>query len=92
MHCITNLDLFNERWPTELPGVPNMGDEIESATTWGGGFKLRLEVVGVRWRHSKGNEWYLEIELHDRNIYRRSIQAFYEWYAPLVGCSVSSFI
>ena len=31
VHCHTNLDLANEQWPRNLPAVPRVGDEIESA-------------------------------------------------------------
>ncbi len=94
--CRTNLDLAHERWPTELPAVPRVGDRIQSATKWEDSFRLQLQVVSVTWKcrfQLKGRErvgnWYPEIELHLQNM---SILAFYEWYAPRVGRSVSAFI
>lgn len=101
VHCRTNLDLCNERWPTELPAVPHVGDRIRSETKWGN-FQLELKVVGVTWKKVTGipgyrfdesdSEWIPEIELHDGWPVPRSISDFFEWYAPIVGRSVSSFI
>jgi hypothetical protein len=106
--CTTNLDLRGEQWPDELPSVPRVGDRIQSATRWkrsSGYFQLELQVVSVTWK--KGLEWVPVIELHMTDFQRRlecrrksdgcdcctgSITAFYEWYAPLVGKSVGSFI
>lgn len=100
--CRTNLDLHNEEWPHELPAVPNVGDLIQSATVWGN-FQLTLRVQSVTWKRG-GHYWYPEIELHFSNyfLYRKvdqegnfvsmSVREFYEWYAPLVGRKVSSFI
>ncbi len=101
--CRTNLDVFNEKWPTELPALPNIGDSIESKTKHGS-FMLQLEVIKITWRHdfTGDGSYYPQIELHMTNWQRSlrsrsgasdgSIIAFYEWYAPLVGRSVSSFI
>ena len=86
----TNLDL-REVWPTSLPQVPNVGDYIESELVWRNGFKLRLQVVSVTWVKSFG-EWKPEIELHIPKHRNMSITSFYEWYAPLIGKSVSAFI
>jgi hypothetical protein len=70
--CRTNLDLRGERWPDELPCLPNVGDQIESATRWGS-FRLSLKVVAIRWKYRAydcdslsdyENRWYPEIELH----------------------------
>lgn len=100
--CHTNLDLSNERWPDKLPTMPAVGDEIESATRWKDGFRLTLQVVKVRWSYnSRCGEWYPQVELHMTNFQKMlpcssgaagSIRAFYEWYAPKVGKTVSSFI
>lgn len=88
VHCRTNLDLSGELWPIELPALPNIGDLIQSITKWGV-FQLRLKVVRITWKSRYDYEdWYPEIELHTDE----SIREFYEWYAPLVGRSVSSFI
>lgn len=88
IYCHTNLDLFNEEWPTELPELPREGDEIESMTKHGF-FRLSLRVNAVRWRYTHTG-YFPHIELHDRMS--RSIGAFYKWYAPLVGKSVLAFI
>jgi hypothetical protein len=87
--CHTNLDLFNESWPTDLPTIPQVGHKIESKTYRGNKFRLSLKVVSVRWRYEI-NSYVPYIELHDYQ--KRSISDFYKWYAPLVGKSVSSFI
>ena len=86
--CRTNLDLDGEQWPTELSRVPHEGEEIQSMTRHGA-FRLSLKVVKVRWVYEQDGYW-AELELHDTQ--KRSIREFYEWYAPLVGKSVSSFI
>ena len=66
--CKTNLDLFNEKWPEELPEVPRIGDQIESGTRWSNGFTLRLEVVNVTWVARKDSYdnpyWIPEIKLY----------------------------
>ena len=90
--CRTNLDLHGEIWPTELPALPNVGDLIQSNQKWGV-FQLRLKVIRITWkRYNIEHNWYPEIELHDHWAQPRSITEFYEWYAPLVGKTVSSFI
>lgn len=102
--CTTNLDLRNERWPNDMPSVPNVGDEIVSRTRHNGGlFQLRLQVCRVTWNYYDMGGWMPTIELHmtefqkglttsDDSGTKGSIRAFYEWYAPLVGCNVSNFI
>jgi hypothetical protein len=103
VHCHTNLDLSNEQWPTELPAVPNTGDHIVSRTKHDR-FQLELQVCRVRWEYSEHYKEYIPtIELHMSDWMKRlpakkpgaadgSIQAFYEWYAPLVGRSVGAFL
>lgn len=62
INCFTNLDLINEKWPTELPEVPRVDDFIRSAQIWvvrpddgsnqiGIGYESQLElrVVRVTW-------------------------------------------
>lgn len=107
--CHTNLDLEYEIWPTQLPALPRVGDEVESASKRCNGFRLKLKVVSVTWKYNNKKEWYPYIELHMTDCQRSllvpselrerwpnaqagSIVAFYGWYAPLVGRSVSSFI
>ncbi len=106
--CHTNLDLYHEVWPSDLPALPRVGDIIESGTTRRN-FRLELQVYSVtfiyveRPLHVDGPMWVPKIELHMCDWMKRlpakkdgaspgSITAFYEWYAPLVGKSVSSFI
>lgn len=99
--CRTNLDLSGEKWPDRLPVVPRVGDRIASAVMHGS-FQLELEVVAVTWRPIYDRGWVPYVELHmtswQRSLLPRtvgepgSIRAFYEWYAPLVGRTVSSFI
>lgn len=103
VNCHTNLDLHNEQWPTELPAIPRVGDLIESATKHGN-FRLRLQVVSVTWEfQDMTGVWIPHIELHMTDFHKLlpsrkegaangSIYAFYEWYAPLVGSSVSAFV
>lgn len=102
--CHTNLDLAYEEWPEELSALPHIGDIIESAVVRCNDFRLTLQVCSIRWRYNKNNnEWHPHIELHMTDFQKRlpsksgrgetgSIVAFYEWYAPLVGRTVSSFI
>jgi hypothetical protein len=103
VHCHTNLDLFNEEWPSELPAVPNVGDHIQSRTKHGH-FQLELKVCRVTWEYNENASAYVpKIELHmsdwmkglpskRKGAANGSITAFYEWYAPLVGRSVGAFI
>lgn len=90
VHCFTNLDLFREEWPSELPAMPHVGEYIESKTTHGS-FVLKLKIVAITWQYHENSDEYIPlIELHD---YRGgSIREFYEWYAPLVGQNASYFI
>ena len=94
--CKTNLDLRGEVWPNELSAVPRVGEYIRSSTTWKD-FQLELQVVAVTWVYVGGwqnelYEWVPQVELHIKRVEGHSIRSFYEWYAPLVGRSVSSFI
>lgn len=92
VHCRTNLDVPMERWPTELPELPSVGHLIESQTKHGAHFRLALRVVQVKWTYAESTRtWSPEVELHvPRENW--SIKDFFEWYAPLVGKSVSAFI
>lgn len=101
--CHSNLNLHIERWPNRLACLPHVGDEIVSAMRHGH-FQLSLQVVKIRFEYSSSHgDWIPHIELHMTDFQRRmpsksgqgaagSITAFYEWYAPLVGKSVSWFI
>jgi len=92
IHCYTNLDLFSEEWPTELYTVPQVGQRIESKTVRGR-FHLNLDVVAVTWCYDfRTNNYIPQVELHLDSKRFKSITQFYEWYAPIVGRSVSSFI
>lgn len=101
--CHTNLDLSGEKWPTQLPALPNVGDIIQSETKWKE-FQLELEVRRISWKFNDSIGVYVpHIELHmtkwqgmltskKEGAAQGSITAFYEWYAPLVGRSVGAFI
>ena len=97
VHCRTNLDLFNESWPMQLPAVPNVGDHIESSTVRNH-FRLTLQVKSIEYKADSNGVWYPEIELHMSDRYHRhfdkgwSIVDFYDWYAPKVGKTTSCFI
>lgn len=95
--CRTNLDFFGEQWPDWLPAVPRVGERVASKSRWGD-FRLELEVVAVTWAEGEPPTIELHMTSFQRSLPSRSgaepgsIRAFYEWYAPLVGQSVSSFI
>lgn len=103
VYCHTNLDLRGERWPDFLSAVPRVGDCLQSKTKHGV-FQLKLQVHAVTWEYSDTvDSWIPRVELHMTEMQKRlpatkrgaepgSIVAFYEWYAPLVGSSVGSFI
>jgi hypothetical protein len=88
VHCRTNLDLHYEVWPDELPCVPRVGDYVASCIVHPSGFRLELEVYNVTFYQNNPPV----IELHIKKFYKWSIKEFYEWYAPIVGKSVGSFI
>jgi hypothetical protein len=91
----TNLDLHGEEWPRYLPAVPSIGHLIESSThheIGSGSLRLQLEVASVIWTVSKGEPYIPQIELHLPRGRFRSLREFYEWYAPRVGKTVSSFL
>lgn len=107
VHCFTNLDLQNERWPDKLPALPTIGHEIQSATIWNDRFQLSLQVESITWKRNIRGDWEPHIELHMTDFQKQlscrrrntgcncctgSITAFYEWYAPLVGKTVAAFI
>ncbi len=91
VRCFTNLDLYQEEWPTDLPCLPQVGNEIDSLTKHiNGSYPLRLEVVAIRFVQNHNGEYIPEIELHTRKF--KTIRAFYEWYAPAVNRSIVCFI
>ena len=100
IRCHTNLDLFNEQWPEDLPILPRVGDHIESATEWTlGGMKckLQLAVVRVTWEHSRDiyhyqNNWIPRIELHLPPHRFENLIEFYAWYGEITGKGKSFFI
>ena len=83
LQCHTNLDLcYEEKWPESLPVLPCVGDLIESGYEHRGGFRLRLKVVRVVWKHDD-NMWKPHVELHD--FMNRSLDEFSEWYYSQIG-------
>lgn len=92
IRCCTNLDLFNEKWPSYLPAIPSVGDYIQSFQKWGDGFRLTLEVYSITWVPNAEGFYTAEIDLHIRKGSKMSIIDFYNWYAPKVGRSPSAFV
>lgn len=43
----TNIDVHNEKWPTELPYRPMVGDLVRSSTKWRDGYQLELVIVRI---------------------------------------------
>lgn len=86
VHCHSNLDLYNEQWPTQLVCRPNVGDYIPSATKWRNGVQLELMVVRVTHRTAVSlphNGPYLDVELHLPPHRFDNISHFEEWYRKI---------
>ena len=104
----TNLDLANETWcAADVPRIgdrvrsmtvheygldPKTHNQFKHRVP----FRLELEVVRVTWEAT-----FVEVELHhchkvfneaEGKMVKSSVTQFYDWYAPLVGKSISSFI
>lgn len=65
IRCFTNLDEYKHcEWPTHLPAVPSVGQNIEAKSERGRG--RRLKIVSLTWtREGCGqDEVVLEVELH----------------------------
>ena len=100
IHCVTNLDLRCEMWPSELPCRPVVGDYIKSGTAhpiYKDGYSvpishvnLELQVCAVRFVYNK-YKWTCEVELTLPSRWERMTD-FYTWYAKILGTSVASFI
>ena len=97
--CRTNLDLLPcEKWPINLPALPNVGDHIESAYKWGNKVVV-LKVVRITWKYNINTcsvvdntiDWYPEIELHLPSFWE-NISRFYEWYGQITEKGKSYFI
>lgn len=86
VRCRTNLDdiMRFEEFPTELPALPNIGDKIESATTWKDGVKVQLKVCSITWKKHSEGLWYPEIELHIPSNFN-SVARFEIWYSFIRG-------
>jgi hypothetical protein len=81
-----------ERWPTELPETPKVGQLIDSATRHGAHFRLALRVVEVKWTYAESTRtWSPEVWLSVPRE-NQSIHDFFHWYAPMVGKPVGAFI
>src|SRR5271166_6500774 len=101
--CHTNLDLIKqaEKWPTDLPCLPNIGDRIVSNYHWEyltGDRQLTLEVVAISWHFCKEDFitrqkdfWMPHIELHLPKSRYTSLTHFYEWYGQITGKGKSYF-
>lgn len=90
VYCRTNLDLEMEQWPSSFSALPRVGDLVESGSKHKNGFRLQLKVVRVVWkRDGDHHSPYIDLHINQEGL---SIRDFYEWYAPLVGRSVSAFI
>lgn len=101
--CFTNLNLFNEEWPKNLPSIPRVGDLIQSKTKHKNNFQLTLEVHNITWKYYENcnreniyyskHGWIPVIELHIRKTQQNiPLRGWYEWYASFVGQSISAFI
>ncbi|KKL26992.1 hypothetical protein LCGC14_2389690 [marine sediment metagenome] len=87
--CHTNLDVYGEIWPNQLPFRPMVGDRIVSQTkrtlT-----QLVLEIVNITIRcidplerNAQTNNYYLDIELHLPKNRWQNINEFQKWYSKL---------
>ncbi len=85
IRCVTpTLTLPDERWPSELPSMPRVGDMVESAVEWKGG-RVVLEVRVITWRYTeaysmcgKTGAWYAEVLLDLPEHYDR--EEWRDWY------------
>ncbi len=97
VHCHSNLDLNNEKWPEDLPCRPVVGDLIQSLRERGRHhFRLELQVVRVTIISPTDRDWenyhrtrldepkpYLDVELHMPPHRFDTISKFQEWYQNL---------
>ena len=84
VHCHSNLDLNNEKWPTQLPALPCKGQRIQSAKTHNNDIVVELEVVQITWRYNNLTEqWWVDVELHLPKHRWRNISEFEEWYSKI---------
>ena len=82
--CRSNLDLYGEQWPSELPFRPIPGDLIQSRTIRSSGHGLELQVVRVTFR-TDGGCWWAEVELHLPPHRFESLSQFEDWYRRLTS-------
>ena len=107
IYCGTNLNLLPcERWPTELPEVPKVGDLIVSSMEWineddGIETKSRvcLEVCGIVWvpQITQASTllnfvWVPEVELELSRKHFKNMVDFYTWYGKITGKGKDYFI
>jgi hypothetical protein len=84
IHCHTNLDLHpSEKWPTELPCRPMVGDIIQSSIERRNGVKLELQVVRITFT-SRNDEIVVDTELHLQPTRFPTIFDFDKWYHRIV--------
>ena len=97
VYCHTNLDdVGREDWPTELPEVPRVGDEIESGTLHKSsnivaqGIRVRLKVTSITWEcidngaYGTRHVWRPCVELHLPSNFK-SVNHFQCWYDHIRG-------
>mgnify|MGYP001375946119 CR=1 FL=1 len=89
VHCHSNLDLRNPKWPTSLPSVA-VGDLVESENKLQRGGVLQLQVVRITWKHSAAPSgldrgWYADVELHLPKGRYAHVAQFEDWYDYQTG-------
>lgn len=99
INCVSKLDVMSyEKFPTELPTVPRVGDVIQSSTVWttsdGRKIKIELEVIKITWvsaEHLNYNTvtdmdeygWKAQVELYVTENRFNSVASFNRWYEDL---------
>lgn len=95
VYCFTNLDVFCEHWPSELPARPMVGDIIRSNTVRRKG-TLELQVCQVTifcdqkasddpYNPRREESWAYEVELTLIPSRWKCVSDFQKWYETLLG-------